>query len=357
MAGADLAILIVVLCALASVVVLFQTVSSHDRRSEENVAKDLLENLPVPVFVLDDDFRIIRYNGLFESLVGKTPLERFLYEVFRDHKVIDALQTCKKEGTASTPFYLTPSAEKRSYYMILKRTNGETIGTIEECTHGSTKEDVELYQKMLHELKTPLSSVRLMLELLEEEEDPLQRKDLTTRIIDEMDGLNQLTSDLALLIKMDRGLVDRMDKVNIVNLLSEVIWQMSVLADNKRVSIEAEIPSHSIFVEGSKSLLKSLFLNLLDNALKYSPEKTKITVTLQEQKENVLITVADEGEGIPEEQREKVFKDFYRATSKADGLGLGLGIALEVVKFHDGRLWLQPNEPHGLKVNVALRKA
>lgn len=357
MAGADLAILIVVLCALASVVVLFQTVSSHDRRSEENVAKDLLENLPVPVFVLDDDFRIIRYNGLFESLVGKTPLERFLYEVFRDHKVIDALQTCKKEGIASTPFYLTPSAEKRSYYMILKRTNGETIGTIEECTHGSTKEDVELYQKMLHELKTPLSSVRLMLELLEEEEDPLQRKDLTTRIIDEMDGLNQLTSDLALLIKMDRGLVDRMDKVNIVNLLSEVIWQMSVLADNKRVSIEAEIPSHSIFVEGSKSLLKSLFLNLLDNALKYSPEKTKITVTLQEQKENVLITVADEGEGIPEEQREKVFKDFYRATSKADGLGLGLGIALEVVKFHDGRLWLEPNEPHGLKVNVALRKA
>jgi len=357
MAGADLAILIVVLCALASVVVLFQTVSSHDRRSEENVAKDLLENLPVPVFVLDDDFRIIRYNGLFESLVGKTPLERFLYEVFRDHKVIDALQTCKKEGTASTPFYLTPSAEKRSYYMILKRTNGETIGTIEECTHGSTKEDVELYQKMLHELKTPLSSVRLMLELLEEEEDPLQRKDLTTRIIDEMDRLNQLTSDLALLIKMDRGLVDRMDKVNIVNLLSEVIWQMSVLADNKRVSIEAEIPSHSIFVEGSKSLLKSLFLNLLDNALKYSPEKTKITVTLQEQKENVLITVADEGEGIPEEQREKVFQDFYRATSKADGLGLGLGIALEVVKFHDGRLWLQPNEPHGLKVNVALRKA
>jgi len=122
------------------------------------------------------------------------------------------------------------------------------------------KEDVELYQKMLHELKTPLSSVRLMLELLEEEEDPVQRKDLTTRIIDEMDRLNQLTSDLALLIKMDRGLVDRMDKVNIVNLLSEVIWQMSVLADNKRVSIEAEIPSHSIFVEGSKSLLKSLFL-------------------------------------------------------------------------------------------------
>jgi len=80
----------------------------------------------------------------------------------------------------------------------------------------------------------------------------VQRKDLTTRIIDEMDRLNQLTSDLALLIKMDRGLVERMDKVNIVNLLSEVIWQMSVLADNKRVSIEAEIPSHSIFVEEVK---------------------------------------------------------------------------------------------------------
>jgi len=120
MGGADLALLVVVLCALASVVVLFQTVSTQDRRSEENMAKDLLENLPVPVFVLDDDFRIIRYNGLFESLVGKAPLERFLYEVFRDHKVIDALQTCKKEGTASTPFYLTPSAEKRSYYMILR---------------------------------------------------------------------------------------------------------------------------------------------------------------------------------------------------------------------------------------------
>ena len=357
MGSADLALLVVLFCALATGVVLFQTVSTQDKRNEESITKDLLENLPLPVFVLDSDFRIIRYNGLFESLVGKIPLEKFLYEVFRDHKVIDALQTCQKEGTASTPFYLTPSAEKRSYYMLLKRTNGEIIGTIEECVHGSSKEDIELYQKMLHELKTPLSSVRLMLELLEEEEDPQQRKDLTSRIIDEMDRLNHLTSDLALLVKMDRGLIDRMDKVNIVNLLSEVIWQMSVLADNKKVSIEAEIPSRSVFVVGSKSLLKSLFINLLDNALKYSPERAKITVTLQEQEENVLITVADEGEGIPEEQREKVFQDFYRATSKADGLGLGLGIALEVVKFHDGRLWLEPNQPHGLKVNVALRKA
>jgi len=357
MGSADLALLVVVFCALATVVVLFQTVSIQDKRNEESITKDLLEDLPLPVFVLDSDFRIIRYNGLFESLVGKMPLEKFLYEVFRDHKVIDALQTCQKEGTASTPFYLTPSAEKRSYYLLLKRTDGEIIGTIEECVHGSSKEDIELYQKMLHELKTPLSSVRLMLELLEEEEDPQQRKDLTSRIIDEMDRLNHLTSDLALLVKMDRGLIDRMDKVNIVNLLSEVIWQMSVLADYKKVSIEAEIPSRSVFVVGSKSLLKSLFLNLLDNALKYSPERTKITVTLQEQEENVLITVADEGEGIPEEQRERVFQDFYRATSKADGLGLGLGIALEVVKFHDGRLWLEPNQPHGLKVNVALRKA
>jgi len=357
MGSADLALLVVVFCALATVVVLFQTVSIQDKRNEESITKDLLEDLPLPVFVLDSDFRIIRYNGLFESLVGKMPLEKFLYEVFRDHKVIDALQTCQKEGTASTPFYLTPSAEKRSYYLLLKRTDGEIIGTIEECVHGSSKEDIELYQKMLHELKTPLSSVRLMLELLEEEEDTQQRKDLTSRIIDEMDRLNHLTSDLALLVKMDRGLIDRMDKVNIVNLLSEVIWQMSVLADYKKVSIEAEIPSRSVFVVGSKSLLKSLFLNLLDNALKYSPERTKITVTLQEQEENVLITVADEGEGIPEEQRERVFQDFYRATSKADGLGLGLGIALEVVKFHDGRLWLEPNQPHGLKVNVALRKA
>jgi signal transduction histidine kinase len=172
-----------------------------------------------------------------------------------------------------------------------------------------------------------------------------------------MDRLNQLTSDLALLVKMDRGLVDRMDKVNLGNLISEVIWQMNVLADNKKVSIEANLPSNDIFVVGSKSLLKSLFLNLIDNALKYSPEKSTITVSMKEEEDNVLITVADQGEGIPEDQQEKVFQDFYRATNKADGLGLGLGIALEVVKFHDGRLWLEPNEPHGLKVNVALKKA
>jgi len=211
MGGADLALLVVVLCALASVVVLFQTVSTQDRRSEENMAKDILENLPVPVFVLDDDFRIIRYNGLFESLVGKALWKDFFMRSSgpQSHRCTTNLQ---ERRYCATPFYLTPSAEKRSYYMILKRTNGEIIGTIEECSHGSTKEDVELYQKMLHELKTPLSSVRLMLELLEEEEDPVQRKDLTTRIIDEMDRLNQLTSDLALLIKMDRGLVERMDK-------------------------------------------------------------------------------------------------------------------------------------------------
>lgn len=352
----DSGIVVIAVVAILAVVILFRTVNVEDKPAEKSTS-DVLENLPVPSFILDSDFRIVNYNKQFESLVGTVPTEKFLYELFKDHKVIDALQECRENGTSSTPFYLKPSAEKRSYYLHLKRTDSEITGVIEECAHGSSKEDVELYQKMLHELKTPLSSIKLMLELLEEEDDTEQRNDLIRRIIDEMDRLNQLTSDLALLVKMDRGLVDRMDKVNLGSLIGEVIWQMNVLADNKKVSIEADLPANDVFVVGSKSLLKSLFLNLLDNALKYSPEKSKITVTMAEQEENVVITVADQGEGIPEDQQEKVFKDFYRATNKADGLGLGLGIALEVVKFHDGRLWLEENEPHGLKVNVALKKA
>jgi len=104
MGGADLALLVVVLCALASVVVLFQTVSTQDRRSEENMAKDLLENLPVPVFVLDDDFRIIRYNGLFESLVGKALWKDFFMRSSGTTKSSMHYKPARKKVLRQRPF-------------------------------------------------------------------------------------------------------------------------------------------------------------------------------------------------------------------------------------------------------------
>lgn len=349
---------ILVTISLLLTVIVIYLISRQNLRPEPQ-EDSALKFMPIPAFVLDSDFRLLDFNADFEKLTeGVKPMGRLLYEVFRDHKVIDALDECRRQGQSTTYFYPKPTVESpRSYRLRLCQQGDKYYGVIETCLQQEKQEDVELYQKMLHELRTPLSAVRLMAESLAEEDDPQERKNLVLKIIEEMDRLNHLASDLALLVKMERGLVNRMDKVNLVSLTSEVVWQMSMLSESKKVMIELMLPDTAVYVAGSKSLLKSLLLNLLDNAVKYSPEGAKVTVQLREEDERVIISVADEGEGIPPAEAEKVLQKFYRATTKADGLGLGLAIASEVVKFHDGRLWLEQNEPKGLKVFVALRKA
>lgn len=193
-----------------------------------------------------------------------------------------------------------------------------------------------------HELHTPLTSLRTTLEvnLRDKSLTLLKAKDVLVSNLEDVVALQGLSQDLLSLSKYQSAPV-AFEKIKIAEVIQEAKENIAALA--KKKNIQFALPRTSLTVRGDKKLLKELFVILFDNAIKYSPAKTKVTVSVKPVDKKVLITVADEGYGIAEKDMPHIFDRFYRVDSsrtkqKVSGYGLGLSIAKEIVEKHSGSM-------------------
>ena len=213
-----------------------------------------------------------------------------------------------------------------------------------------------------HELRTPLAIVR------GEAEIALSKDDRTTAdyreslsiVHDEGKRLTKIVEDLFTLARADAGQFHpHFTPVYLDEIVGEAVRSMRVLAVQKRVELSFSSETEMPF-KGDESLLRRLFLNLLDNAVKYSRPGGKVSVVCLLLDENLEITIADNGIGIPKEEKEKIFERFYRvdkARSRADetatsGAGLGLSIARWIAKIHGGDITLVSSSEAGSVFSV-----
>ena len=127
---------------------------------------------------------------------------------------------------------------------------------------------------------------------------------------------------------------------------------MQVMSHDKKFVLKKD---RKVKIMGDKDSLEQVILNLLANAVKYSPQNGEITVTLRQSKNVALLEVADQGGGIPEVERKKIFEKFYQVTGGAKGgFGLGLFISKQIVQRHQGKIWVEANGSIGSKFVVAL---
>ena len=210
-----------------------------------------------------------------------------------------------------------------------------------------------------HELKTPISSVKLFLQTLQKHELPEEKKEeIYANSITEINRLDSLVNNLLL----TRSIENNNYFLNKTDLkLNELIEQKtnllkSSILKNHTVILNLAAVSYSMDRLGFESIL----VNLLENAAKYSPKNSKITIELSEKPSVITIKVMDEGIGISNEKKERVFTKFYREenemTRKSKGTGLGLFITKFLVKKHKGKITLSDNEPKGLIVTITLKK-
>jgi heavy metal sensor kinase len=212
-----------------------------------------------------------------------------------------------------------------------------------------------------HELRTPLTIMRGEIEVaLRNQKMSKQSRELLSSIYDELLRLSSIVENLMLLIKSDTGsLVFSMKPIHLDELLRELYEDTRTLAKSKKIEVTLEY-SETAVINGDLTRLKQVFINLVDNAIKYTPTHGSVTLSLINDGGNACITIKDTGIGIPAHEREKIFARFYRVQQShpsledAGGSGLGLSIAKWIIEAHHGSIDVQSREGQGSTFTVKL---
>jgi heavy metal sensor kinase len=192
-----------------------------------------------------------------------------------------------------------------------------------------------------HELRTPLSVIRGTGEMgLRETRTPAEYKEAIGSMLEEVDRLTRLVDTLLRLSRGDAGTIRlNPERVDLGQLTRDAVSSLAVLAEERRQSIKLEI-ADGVTAAADRLVLREATTNIVDNAIKYSPEGSTIVVTVSRQQRRAMIAVADEGPGISAEHRQRVFDRFYRIdqgrSRQTGGTGLGLAIAKWAVEANGG---------------------
>jgi len=210
-----------------------------------------------------------------------------------------------------------------------------------------------------HELRTPLAVIQAESSLVLEKSrtEPEYRKALEL-VSQEVSFMSDIVGKLLLLARSDAG-SEPMDYINInlTDLLTELVQDVEVLAQDKGLTLEVG-PMESMTVRGDRTKLKQLFLNILDNAIRYTPAGGRVACTLVRQEGKAVASIVDSGIGITAEHMPFIFDRFYRVdkarTYAEGGTGLGLAIASSITKMHGGEIKAESREGAGTTLTVIL---
>ncbi|HHD63623.1 MAG TPA: CHASE2 domain-containing protein [Desulfobulbaceae bacterium] len=216
----------------------------------------------------------------------------------------------------------------------------------------------ELVSVVSHELKLPLTVILGYGEMLSgslKNEEKLY----VDKMNEQARRLNRLIENFLDVTRLEHGRREikqlPLDPVALIGEASELIRQV---ADQKNITITQILPYKATPLIGDAILLLQAITNLLDNAIKFSPEQTEITIKLVEEPKRFILCVADEGPGVPAESRDLIFKKFNRGKQEPgrEGFGLGLNFVQQVVQKHGGKIWLEPETDSGATFCLMLPK-
>jgi len=224
------------------------------------------------------------------------------------------------------------------------------------------KERVDVLQQLIgdmsHDLKTPLTAINSSLYLLERQPDPEKRREKITNIREHVQRLDNIIQDLLTLSRLDQGARTTFMPVDLAELLTEAETKMRPLADRKKIQFTIDSQSDLTAIFGSANDLLRIMLNLIENALHYTPEEGRVSVRLYENLASLIFEVSDTGVGIAAEDIPFIFDRFFRAANAQalllGGSGLGLAIVKKIVQLHSGTIEVESTPHKGSLFRVSL---
>ena len=222
---------------------------------------------------------------------------------------------------------------------------------------GSNEQQKNFLLSITHELKSPLASLRLILEtFIHRDLKKSQQDELSLSGLKETQRLEDLVQNLLLAAKVEHAYKPYKEVIYLKKLATEIIQQQKIKHPTVHFKVDLDHPISPI--KGDRNGLNSVIINLIENAIKYSEDPKEIKFRIEEDKDKIRIMVADQGIGIPEKEKEKVFDKFYRIGSedrrKTKGTGLGLFIINKVIAGHQGKIEISNNRPQGTIFNITL---
>jgi signal transduction histidine kinase len=211
-----------------------------------------------------------------------------------------------------------------------------------------------------HDLRTPLASLRLLVESIDDGVATGETRDrYLAEIRTHVGVLSDLVDDLFELSRIEAGDISwTMRQVELGDLIGDTVAAMRVPAEERGITIAADLPPEDVVAEANAEKVQRVLFNLIQNAIRHTPADGSVTVRARSSGDGVEVEVADDGEGVPAGDDERVFEAFYRgdAARGEDGAGLGLAISRAIVEAHGGKIWLEPGAP-GTRVHFTLKSA
>jgi signal transduction histidine kinase len=214
-----------------------------------------------------------------------------------------------------------------------------------------------------HELRTPLTAIKGAVDLmLREVAGPLTEKQIhyLTRVRSNTQHLAGLINDLLDLSKIESGRIEfKSSRVSLNGLVREAVEALRPVATEKVIALEATIREPSILVWVDRHKINQVLMNLIGNAIKFTPAQGRVTVSAsRNDEESVQVSVSDTGPGVPPDEKEKIFAKFYRIAEvngeNSKGTGLGLAICKALVELHGGRIWVESEMNRGSTFSFTL---
>lgn len=309
------------------------------------------------VLIADDQGRIQMANPAAEKLFGEGQnlTGKSVSLALRQHQLIETWRKCQQRGEVQSESVELPASRQfLQLVAIPDKHAGGAILLVHDLTRLRRLETVrrDFISNVSHELRTPLASLKALTETLQEGalDDPPAAQRFLGRIQTEVDALTQMASELLELSRIESGQVPlTFQMISPGGLLRAAAERMKVQADRAEIRLRVEIPENLPEIQADPVRLEQVLVNLIHNALKFSPVNGEITLRVTPEGQMVRFAVQDTGLGIPADDLPRIFERFYRVdrSRTGGGTGLGLSIAKHLVEAHGGKIWAESREGEG----------
>ena len=339
--------------------------------SRESAAR-LLETIGPGVLTVDRTLRIVDANpaahGLLDraagSLLGKTVMEAFL-----DTTVESIAQSALDLGAASTEIRQAGADGPAIVIRARRSPAGGAWLMLDDVSELRRLQRIrtEFIDNLSHELRTPLTTVSLLAETLSREAAtagasvPDKMRDRIAKIEVETGHLVQMVNELLDLSRIESGgTIQLADGLDLGRLTADAAERLRLFAERQGVDLQIDMSADFPSVRGDAMRLGQVVVNLVHNAVKFSPDGGVVAVRTETWGDDVVVSVQDHGVGVPRVAQDRIFERFYKADrtrqrpEPGGGTGLGLAIARHVVEQHGGRIWVESEEGVGSTFRFAL---
>jgi two-component system phosphate regulon sensor histidine kinase PhoR len=342
----------------------FQIQSLRNERSTSNA---ILRQMTDGVLITDENGNVILMNRaskvMFPPSEESSP-KPSLASVIRQHELIEIWRQCANtDKVHSTTIELPRSGMLINSIAIPLGGDlpGHVLMLFQDLTQIRKLETIrrDFISNISHELRTPLASLKALTETLAAGalEDPPAARRFLYRMETEVDALTQMVSELLELSRIESDQVPlKLKPVSPKKLLVKARERLGAQAERKGLEIKIEYQKKLPKVLADKTRLGQVLVNLIHNAIKFTPEGGKVTLSASQDQDMIHFSVSDTGIGIPAEDLDRIFERFYKTDPARTGAGTGLGLAIarHLVESHDGRIWAENCPGQGSTITFSI---